>query len=104
MVSWDFIERRRKWTIAKIAEGNGITDADLFKLWCIERKISPPSDEKLGEYFSKKVEPVVVKGPVVIEKPKLDAEEKEEKPKSPKRRTRRRKKEADKENEPTGTD
>lgn len=104
MVSWDFIERRRKWTVAKIAEGNGITDADLFKLWCIERKISPPSDEKLGEYFSKKVEPVVVEEPIVVKEPTPEPEIKEEKPKSTRRRSTRRKKEADKKDEPTGTD
>lgn len=55
MVTWDFIERRRKWTIAKIAQSHGLEDADAFKLWCLFRKISPPSDEKLDDHFGKEV-------------------------------------------------
>lgn len=84
MPTWEFVSRRRRWTIERVAVNNGLTTPEQFCAWCDSREIGHPTKEALDSYFVKPVRPVK---PIKVEKV-----EEPEKPKKPTRRKRTNKK------------
>ena len=87
MPTWEFVSRRRRWTIERVAVNNGLTTPEKFCAWCDSREIGHPTKEALDSYFVKPVRPVKPVKPVKVEKV-----EEPEKPKKPTRRKRTNKK------------
>jgi hypothetical protein len=81
MPTWEFVSRRRRWTIERVAVNNGLTTPEQFCAWCDSREIGHPTKEALDSYFVKTVK---------VEK--VEKVEKPEKPKKPARRKRTNKK------------
>lgn len=84
MPTWEFVSRRRRWTIERVAVNNGLTTPEQFCAWCDSREIGHPTKEALDSYFVKPIKPVK---PIKVEKV-----EEPEKPKKPTRRKRTSKK------------
>jgi hypothetical protein len=81
MSTWEFVSRRRRWTIERVAVNNGLTTPEQFCAWCDSREIGHPTKEALDSYFVKPVKSV-----------KVEKVEGPEKPKKPTRRKRTSKK------------
>jgi hypothetical protein len=52
MTTWNFVSRRRGWTIEKVAANNGIKTLKQFCDWCAARDIEPPPDKDLKAFFT----------------------------------------------------
>lgn len=81
MPTWEFVSRRRRWTIERVAVNNGLTTPEQFCAWCDSREIGHPTKEALDSYFV-----------MTVKVEKVEKVEKPEKPKKPARRKRTNKK------------
>jgi hypothetical protein len=67
MPTWEFVSRRRRWTIEKVAVSNDLTTPEQFCAWCDSREIGHPTKKALDSYFVKPVKVEKIEEP---EKPK----------------------------------